>query len=149
MTRWLNHVSIFGHLQQWKLAQKCNKFTKVGLLFCQIRNKLPKSCKRLENFAIVAKFHQIWSHWSKAFHLELFECERNSSSELKASVPLDHHPRHIIDLSFLYKIAPLMKSHKNDLTMFIHSFQIRTKVWKMFCTNSKMEASSTHTTWTG
>ena len=37
-TRWLNYVSIFGQLQQWKLAQKCNKFAKVSLLFWQIWN---------------------------------------------------------------------------------------------------------------
>ena len=46
-TRWLNYVSIFGHLQQWKIAQKCKKFAKVGLLFCQKRNKPPTSSQRL------------------------------------------------------------------------------------------------------
>ena len=51
VTRWLNYVSIFGHFQQWKLAQKqWNNFAKVGLLFCQIRNKPPKSCQRLVKF---------------------------------------------------------------------------------------------------
>ena len=47
VTRWFDYVSIFGHLQQWKIAQKCKKFAKVGLLFCQKRNKPPTSSQRL------------------------------------------------------------------------------------------------------
>ena len=50
VTRWLNCISILGHLQQWKLAQKCNKFAKVILLFCQIRNKPSKICQRLVKY---------------------------------------------------------------------------------------------------
>ena len=42
--------SIFGHLQQWKLAQYCHKFAKVGSLFCQIRNKPSKIGQQLVNF---------------------------------------------------------------------------------------------------
>ena len=34
VTRWLDYFSIFGHLQWWKLAQKCHKFGKVSLVFC-------------------------------------------------------------------------------------------------------------------
>ena len=41
---------IFGHLQQWKFAQKCHKFAKVGSLFCQIRKKPFKICQRFVKF---------------------------------------------------------------------------------------------------
>ena len=50
VTRWLHYCSIFGHLQQWKLAQKCDKFAKVGSAFCQIRNKASKFFQWLVNF---------------------------------------------------------------------------------------------------
>ena len=45
VTRWLDYFSIFGHFQQWKLAQNCHKFAKVGSAFCQIRNELSKICQ--------------------------------------------------------------------------------------------------------
>ena len=38
----LDFFSIFGHLQQWKLAQSCHTFAKVCSAFCQIRNILSK-----------------------------------------------------------------------------------------------------------
>ena len=47
LPKWLNYVSIFAHLQQWKLAQNWKKFAKVSLLFCQIRNIPWKICPRL------------------------------------------------------------------------------------------------------
>ena len=51
VTRWLDYLSIFGHLQQ------CHKFAQVGSVFCKIRNKLSKICQRLVNtFDKVAKF---------------------------------------------------------------------------------------------
>ena len=37
----------YSHLKQWKLAQYCHKFAKVGSAFCQIRIKLSKICLRL------------------------------------------------------------------------------------------------------
>ena len=61
VTRWLYYLSIFCHLQQWKLAQWCHKFAKVGSAFCPIRNKLSKIWE-------IAKLHQIWSHCT---HLSL------------------------------------------------------------------------------
>ena len=51
----VNYFSIFGHMQQWKLAQKCNKFAKVDSTFCQIRNKLSKICQWLANFCQSSK----------------------------------------------------------------------------------------------
>ena len=39
VTRWLEYLSIFGHLLHWKLAQKCHKFATVGSAFCQINNR--------------------------------------------------------------------------------------------------------------
>ena len=50
--------SIFGHLQQSKLAQLQQKFAK----FCQKLNRPFKIAKVFQNFAKVAKHHQIWSH---------------------------------------------------------------------------------------
>ena len=50
VTIWLDHFSKFGHLQQWKLAQWCHKFAKVGSALCQIRDKPSKICQRLVNF---------------------------------------------------------------------------------------------------
>ena len=37
-------------LQQWKFAQQCNKFAKIGLIFCQIRNEPSKFVQRLVKF---------------------------------------------------------------------------------------------------
>ena len=47
VTRLLDYFSIFGHLHQWKFAQKYRKFADVGLKFCQILNKRIKNCRRL------------------------------------------------------------------------------------------------------
>ena len=44
VTRWLNYVKVFGHLQQWKLAQRKNIFPVVGSKFCQVLNKPSKNC---------------------------------------------------------------------------------------------------------
>ena len=38
MTRWHIIFSIFGHLEEWKFAQKFKIFAKVSLQFCQILN---------------------------------------------------------------------------------------------------------------
>ena len=50
-----DYFSIFGHLQLWKLAQKCSKFAKLCLAFCQIRNKLSKICQILVYFCQSSK----------------------------------------------------------------------------------------------
>ena len=50
MTQWLDYVSLFGHLQQRKLTQLCNKFDKVGSTICQVRNKLLQIGQRLRKF---------------------------------------------------------------------------------------------------
>ena len=64
VTRWLDYFSIFSHLQQWKLAQSCHKFAKVGSAFCQIRNTLSKICQRLVNyFAISGHTASRCCHW--------------------------------------------------------------------------------------
>ena len=57
VTWMLDYFSPFGHLHQWKFAQKCKKSAKVGSQFCQIVNKPSKNCPRLWRFC------QIWSHW--------------------------------------------------------------------------------------
>ena len=57
VTWMLDYFSTFGHLHQWKFAQKCTKSAKVGSQFCQIVNKPSKNCPRLWRFC------QIWSHW--------------------------------------------------------------------------------------
>ena len=49
VTRWLDYFWLFGHLQQWKLAQWRHWFNKICLAFCQIRNKPSKICQILEN----------------------------------------------------------------------------------------------------
>ena len=66
VTKQLNYFSIFGHLQQWNLAQQCRKFTNVCSTFCQIRNKPSNNCP-IEVIAKVAKFHHIWSHWLRRY----------------------------------------------------------------------------------
>ena len=54
--------SKFGHLQQSKLAQLQQKFAKLGAKFCQKLNRPFKIAQVFQNFAKVAKHHQIWSH---------------------------------------------------------------------------------------
>ena len=52
VTRWSDYLSIIVHLQQWKLAQECHKYAKIGSAFFQIRKNiqnLPKTCKLLPN----------------------------------------------------------------------------------------------------
>ena len=50
MTRWVDHYSIFGHLQQW---QNCpiSILVRIGSKYCQIINKyfekFPKTCRNL------------------------------------------------------------------------------------------------------
>ena len=39
------------------------KTAKVGKKNCRALNKLKKLRQRLNKFAIMAKFRQIWSHW--------------------------------------------------------------------------------------
>ena len=50
VTRWIDYFSIFGHLQQWKLAKKRRIIAKLGSAFSQKRNKLAKNRQRLVNF---------------------------------------------------------------------------------------------------
>ena len=51
------------YLQQRKLAQEY-KNVKVSSTFCQRLNEFSKIAKDSWNFAKVAKFRQIWSHWT-------------------------------------------------------------------------------------
>ena len=39
VTRWLDYFSIFDHLQQEKVSQKHNYFSKVRSTFCETLNK--------------------------------------------------------------------------------------------------------------
>ena len=63
---WPDNYLIFGHLKQWKFAQKQKAFAKVSSKFCQILNKLSKFCQISLIFAKMAIFRQIWSHWREA-----------------------------------------------------------------------------------
>ena len=47
VTRLLDYFSTFGHLHQWKFAQKYTKFAKVGSKFFQVVNKPLKNGPRL------------------------------------------------------------------------------------------------------
>ena len=40
-------ISIFGHLEQWKFANKCEIFAKVGSQFCQILNSYSREGTKL------------------------------------------------------------------------------------------------------
>ena len=64
VTRWLDYISTFGHLNQRKFAQWYTNFAKVGPKFCQIIYKASKIAQDFEDIAKVAKFRQIWSHWT-------------------------------------------------------------------------------------
>ena len=57
-TRRLDYFSIFGHLQQLKLAQWFYKFSKVSSAFRQIRNRLSKICQIFVNFCQSGKISQ-------------------------------------------------------------------------------------------
>ena len=50
VTRWSDYFSVFGHLQQWNLAQKWHKFVKVGSAICRVKNKPSKICQRFVSF---------------------------------------------------------------------------------------------------
>ena len=60
---WWCHFSTFGHLNERKFAQWQTKLAKAGPKFCQIVNKSPKIAQDFKDFAKVAKFRHIWSHW--------------------------------------------------------------------------------------
>ena len=76
VTRLLDHVSTFGHLHQWKFAQKYAKFAIVGSKFCQIVNKPSKKCPNLitllgqwrprqqkwPSWCLWQTFFRLWSH---------------------------------------------------------------------------------------
>ena len=47
--------SILVHLPEWKLAQKCHKFAKVGSAFCLMRNNPSKISQWLVNFCLSDK----------------------------------------------------------------------------------------------
>ena len=64
VTRWLYYFSIFGHQQQWKISPIMYQISKSRLNVLQIRNKLSKFCQRHDFLAKMAKFRQIWSHWT-------------------------------------------------------------------------------------
>ena len=55
---------IFGHLQHWKCAQKYIKFANASQKVCQILKELFQNGKSFLSLCILAKFRQIWSHWS-------------------------------------------------------------------------------------
>ena len=63
VTRCINYLSIFGHLEQWKFASKYKIFAKVGSRFCKLQKVIQEMAKLFLNFAQVAKFRQICSHW--------------------------------------------------------------------------------------
>ena len=60
VTRWICYSSIFGHLQQRKIAQGNTKFAKVSLKLCKIIRShiIPKNASFSTK---VAKFRQMWS----------------------------------------------------------------------------------------
>ena len=83
VTRRLDCFSIFGHLRQWKLSQKCHKFAKVSSAFCQIRNKPLKFCQILVNFLpkrqnFTKSVHT--AHITHGLHDSLAELERIHNS---------------------------------------------------------------------
>ena len=56
------HISIFGHLEQWKYAQKYEIFAKVGSQFCQILNSYSRKGQKL--IKIIPK----WGNFAKSGH---------------------------------------------------------------------------------
>ena len=50
VTRWSAYFSVFGHLQQSKLAQKGHKFANVGSAIYKVKYKPSKICQRFVNF---------------------------------------------------------------------------------------------------
>ena len=66
VTRWFDYFSKLRHLKQGNLP---NSITISQNMFKNLPNtkfKLLKMPKVLQNFAKVAKFRQIWSHWWRA-----------------------------------------------------------------------------------
>ena len=63
VTRWLDYFSTFGNLHEHKYAQCHAKLAKVVPKFCQIVNDSPSIAQDFKDFAKVAKFRQIWSHY--------------------------------------------------------------------------------------
>ena len=57
--------SIFGHLQQWTIAQKHTNCVKVNWKLCPKPNKPEIICHRFLIFAKVVEFRQIWTHCRK------------------------------------------------------------------------------------
>ena len=51
VTRWEKYFSIFGHLHQWKFAQKHKKFAKIGSINSPIQNEGFKNCQGLLKFS--------------------------------------------------------------------------------------------------
>ena len=62
VTRWLNFLSIFGHLQQYKFAQQYTSLPKQVQSFAKYQINSQKNAQDVLNFATLAKFCQIWSH---------------------------------------------------------------------------------------
>ena len=50
VTWWLEHLSTFGHLQQWKLAQKCHKMCQSRLSILPNKKSTVKLAKETCNF---------------------------------------------------------------------------------------------------
>ena len=99
MGRWLDYVSIFGHLMQPKFAVHTTQyktFTKVGSTFGQI---LPKIAKDFYNYTKVAKFRQSRSHWLH-HSVELFPFDVNFSS-LGKTVDSNYCRRTCVSCHFL------------------------------------------------
>ena len=72
VTRWLDYLSIFGHLQQKQFAQKLlTNFGKVGSKFGQILEKLSETIPKWRNFA------------------------KSGHTELRVCLSLDTHTREI------------------------------------------------------
>ena len=82
----VTRIWLFGHLQQWKIAQWHKTFAKVGSKFCQILNKPSTFC---QSFAQVAKFRQILSHCSWPFLY--FSCMKSPS--MSPVLPQSHWSR--------------------------------------------------------
>ena len=59
-------LSIFGHLQQYKFAKVGSKFCQSRLVqrFAKYSINSRKNVQDVLKFAKVAKFRQIWSHWT-------------------------------------------------------------------------------------
>ena len=64
VTRWVDNFPTFGHLHPRILPPEWHtKFAKVGQKFCPIVNKPSKIAQDFEDFAKMAKFRQILTHY--------------------------------------------------------------------------------------